>query len=215
GESKGGALLKVTNGVPDGKRIDAERLFDRFYTADRSRSGRTSGLGLSIVRVLAEQLGGEVTARQVAAGAPVTISVWLPHVAGACRGGASAALAEGLAAGHPVPQARVPAVIGVGDLGTIRTPTRLCHDILRRAPSTKAGPPCPPPTTSRRRWAVPGCCSRCSPRRSCGRGSAGSSPARTPPRPLTCAARCRGSTGWGPTGRWTRRRCARPPKHWR
>ncbi|HLQ80600.1 MAG TPA: HAMP domain-containing sensor histidine kinase [Brachybacterium sp.] len=83
GESKGGALLKVTNGVPDGKRIDAERLFDRFYTADRSRSGRTSGLGLSIVRVLAEQLGGEVTARQVAAGAPVTISVWLPHVAGA------------------------------------------------------------------------------------------------------------------------------------
>src|SRR5699024_6189072 len=83
GESKGGALLKVTNGVPDGKRIDAERPVDRFYTADRSRSGRTSGQGRSLVRVGAEQLGGEVTARQVAVGAPVTISVWLPHVAGA------------------------------------------------------------------------------------------------------------------------------------
>src|SRR5699024_9660426 len=83
GESKGGALLKVTNGVPDGKRIDAERLFDRFYTEDRSRSGPTSALGRSLVRVLAQQRGGEVTARQVAAGAPVTFSVWLPHVAGA------------------------------------------------------------------------------------------------------------------------------------
>src|SRR5699024_6483991 len=65
--------------------------------------------------------------------------------------------------------------------------SRSLHAKLEATTRTKAGPPCPPPTTSRRRWAVPGCCSRCSPRRSCGRGSAGSSPARTPPRPLTCS----------------------------
>jgi len=80
-ESYDGVLLQVTNDVPDGQRIDAERLFDRFYTADRSRSGRTSGLGLSIVRVLTEQLGGEVTARQDEAGGAVTISVRLPRLA--------------------------------------------------------------------------------------------------------------------------------------
>ena len=73
-----GAALRVSNGVAEAQRIDAAQLFDRFYTADRSRSGRTSGLGLSIVRVLAEQLGGEVTARQDAAGGAVTISVRVP-----------------------------------------------------------------------------------------------------------------------------------------
>lgn len=77
----GGALLQVVNGVADDQQIDAERLFDRFYTADSSRSGRTSGLGLSIVRVLTEQLGGEATARQDAAGAPVTIAVRVPPAA--------------------------------------------------------------------------------------------------------------------------------------
>ena len=83
GPTEDGALLQVTNGVDDGHRIDAAQLFDRFYTADDSRSGRTSGLGLSIVRVLAEQLGGEVTAQQDGAGAAVTISVRLPSGAGA------------------------------------------------------------------------------------------------------------------------------------
>lgn len=70
-----GPLLHVTNGVAAGTDLDADQLFDRFYTADRSRSGRTSGLGLSIVRVLAEQLGGDVTARQDPEGRSVTITV--------------------------------------------------------------------------------------------------------------------------------------------
>ena len=73
-----GAALRVSNGVAEAQRIDAAQLFDRFYTADRSRSGLTSGLGLSIVRVLTEQLGGEVTAQQDAAGGAVTISVRVP-----------------------------------------------------------------------------------------------------------------------------------------
>lgn len=75
----GGALLQVSNGVAGDQQIDAARLFDRFYTADSSRSARTSGLGLSIAHVLVEQLGGEATAQQDAAGAPVTIMVRIPH----------------------------------------------------------------------------------------------------------------------------------------
>lgn len=70
-----GALLHVANGVATGTELDAAQLFDRFYTADRSRSGRTSGLGLSIVRVLAEQLGGEVFASQDPESRSVAISV--------------------------------------------------------------------------------------------------------------------------------------------
>ena len=36
-------------------------MFDRFYTGDRARS-KTTGLGLAIVKLLAEQMGGTVSA---------------------------------------------------------------------------------------------------------------------------------------------------------
>lgn len=39
------------------KSIEEYAIFDRFYTADKSR-GRTSGLGLSIVKLLVERMGG-------------------------------------------------------------------------------------------------------------------------------------------------------------
>lgn len=70
-----GVRLHVANGIAAGTALDAAQLFERFYTADRSRSGRTSGLGLSIVRVLAEQLGGEVSARQDPESRSVRITV--------------------------------------------------------------------------------------------------------------------------------------------
>lgn len=41
---------------------DAAHVFDRFYTADKTRGGQNSGLGMSIVRALVEQMGHEVTA---------------------------------------------------------------------------------------------------------------------------------------------------------
>ncbi|WP_152966758.1 sensor histidine kinase [Sporosarcina globispora] len=40
----------------------AERLFQRFYTADKSRNKRTTGLGLAIVKNLINQMNGEIKA---------------------------------------------------------------------------------------------------------------------------------------------------------
>lgn len=41
---------------------DAAHVFDRFYTADKTRSAQNTGLGMSIVRALVNQMGHEVTA---------------------------------------------------------------------------------------------------------------------------------------------------------
>lgn len=49
------------NPIKEGNRIDVNRLFDRFYTGDKARSSST-GLGLSIVKILTEKLGGEAKA---------------------------------------------------------------------------------------------------------------------------------------------------------
>lgn len=42
---------------------DVAHLFDRFYTADKMRTGRNTGLGLAIVRNLVQQMGGRVSAK--------------------------------------------------------------------------------------------------------------------------------------------------------
>ena len=41
---------------------DAAHVFDRFYTADKTRSAQNTGLGMSIVRALVVQMGHQVTA---------------------------------------------------------------------------------------------------------------------------------------------------------
>jgi len=53
------AVLSFINQVSDPGKINTENLFDRFYTGDSSRRHST-GLGLSIVKLLTEQLGGMV-----------------------------------------------------------------------------------------------------------------------------------------------------------
>ena len=55
------AVITFTNAVKNASEINVEQLFDRFYTADKARS-RNTGLGLSIVKLLAEQMGGSAGA---------------------------------------------------------------------------------------------------------------------------------------------------------
>lgn len=56
------AVLEVANSGPAIAREDVERLFDRFYRPDRSRSRKTGGfgLGLSIVKSVVTAHGGSV-----------------------------------------------------------------------------------------------------------------------------------------------------------
>lgn len=58
----GKAAIVFCNPVAAGIRIDPERLFERFYTTDQARTGKGAGLGLHIVKLLAEQMGGHVGA---------------------------------------------------------------------------------------------------------------------------------------------------------
>lgn len=63
GAGKGSAELVVSNAVDELPEGDLDRLFDRFYRADASRSSKTggSGVGLSVVRAIAEAHGGSAT----------------------------------------------------------------------------------------------------------------------------------------------------------
>ena len=42
---------------------DADHVFERFYTADKMRTGQSTGLGLAIVKALAERMGHTAAAR--------------------------------------------------------------------------------------------------------------------------------------------------------
>ena len=69
------ANISFINPVKNSSEIDTIRLFDRFYTADKAR-GKTTGLGLSIVKLLSEQMGGNASA--VLQNGEIDIRVELP-----------------------------------------------------------------------------------------------------------------------------------------
>ena len=74
--------IEVTDDGPGIPEAALDRVFDRFYRADPSRS-RTSGgagLGLAIVRAIVEAHGGTVVAARVATGG-TRITVELPKAA--------------------------------------------------------------------------------------------------------------------------------------
>lgn len=55
------ARLIVKNDAHSLTEKDVDRIFDRFYMADQSRSGKNSGLGLSIVKGLMDKMNGTIT----------------------------------------------------------------------------------------------------------------------------------------------------------
>lgn len=56
------AQLIIKNGAPSLTEIDVSRMFDRFYMADQARLGKSTGLGLSIVKNFMKKMNGSVTA---------------------------------------------------------------------------------------------------------------------------------------------------------
>ncbi|TCZ76538.1 HAMP domain-containing histidine kinase [Paenibacillus albiflavus] len=56
--------LIIVNEAKELAGSDISLLFDRFYTADRTRSTQGSGLGLSIAKSLMNKMGGTLTAEQ-------------------------------------------------------------------------------------------------------------------------------------------------------
>jgi signal transduction histidine kinase len=54
--------LTIENPTDDMSKIDAERLFERFYKADSARSKQGTGLGLAITKLLVENMGGKISA---------------------------------------------------------------------------------------------------------------------------------------------------------
>lgn len=52
--------ITFSNTASEMTEVQVERLFDRFYTLENAR--KSTGLGLSIARILIEQMNGTITA---------------------------------------------------------------------------------------------------------------------------------------------------------
>ncbi|KGN00673.1 HAMP domain-containing histidine kinase [Clostridium botulinum] len=64
GIEKETVILKISNTVDHLDSLDVEKIYDRFYMADKNRSGKGTGLGLSIVRSLIEKMNGSIEANK-------------------------------------------------------------------------------------------------------------------------------------------------------
>lgn len=78
------AELTVSNRTKDVDPDEVSRWFDRFYQSDRSRTHRAGGygIGLAMVRAVAESHGGRASAQASPDGTMVTFTVTLPTIKG-------------------------------------------------------------------------------------------------------------------------------------
>lgn len=62
--AEGDRVISVfSNGAPHINDEDVDHVFERFYTADRMRTGQNTGLGMAIVKALVERMGHHVSAK--------------------------------------------------------------------------------------------------------------------------------------------------------
>ena len=74
-EGENRAVFMIENSTDDKTEIDPGRLFERFYTGDASRHKGGTGVGLAVVKLLADQLGGSVSAEVKAHDLTVTLEL--------------------------------------------------------------------------------------------------------------------------------------------
>lgn len=60
---KSNTIIIETRNMCINPNVDANKIFDRFYTEDFSRTNQNTGLGLSIVKDFVEQLNGDISAQ--------------------------------------------------------------------------------------------------------------------------------------------------------
>lgn len=61
-KENGKIIFSIENPIPENAELNPDRLFERFYTGDKSRHNESTGIGLAVVKILVEKLGGTVSA---------------------------------------------------------------------------------------------------------------------------------------------------------
>lgn len=60
---KDDVITIFTNGAPSLSQADSKLIFQRFFTADRTRNGKGTGIGLAVTKELVEQMGHKIFAK--------------------------------------------------------------------------------------------------------------------------------------------------------
>jgi len=68
-------IITIENGLYAEAQIDTDQIFDRFYTADASRTHKHTGLGLAIARELTEKMGGAINAEITQEGFAIRVAL--------------------------------------------------------------------------------------------------------------------------------------------